>query len=105
MGPTRIYDSYLDHSLSRSDCTALFTLYGGWETRPTAFTKNTLEANDKELQGIFQCNLESKNAMNDDINLIATMITGVMIVALWGRMEEEMVRAKTSSKGLQRSDW
>ena len=43
--------------------------------------------------------------MNDDINLIATMITGVMIVALWVRMEEEMVRVKTSSKGLQRSDW
>ena len=68
---TRIW---ITHSLACSDCTALFTLYGGWETRPTAFTKNTLEANDKELQGIFQCNLESKNAMNDDINLIATMI-------------------------------
>ena len=99
---TRIW---ITHSLARSDCTALFTLYGGWETRPTAFTKNTLEANDKELQGIFQCNLESKNAMNDDINLIATIITWVIIVVLWWRMEEEMVRAKTSSKGLQRSDW
>ena len=109
MGPTRIYDSYLDHSLSRSlrlHCTFhIIWWVGGWETRPTAFTKNTLEANDKELQGIFQCNLESKNAMNDDINLIATMITGVMMMVSWWRMEEEMVRAKTSSKGLQRSDW
>ena len=43
VGPTRIYGSYLDHSLTRSDYTALFALYGGrvegrGGDQPTAFT-------------------------------------------------------------------
>ena len=104
VGPTRIYDSYLDHSLSRSlrlHCTFHIIWWVGDPTN--SFHKEYVGSKRQRIAR--HLSMQFGKQENDGINLIATMITGVMMMVSWWRMEEEMVRAKTSSKGLQRSDW